>query len=78
MRIYINKFTGEKITEDTYRSLSYSKQSDFTLKSSTDPLSFGVSAAIGAATDSALLGGLLGGDIIGGVVGDILNGDLFD
>lgn len=74
MKIYINKLTGEKITEDTYNQLYSFRQDDYKLlessSSSGDPLLSGI---IGYATDSALLGGLLGGSLLGGIAGDALN-----
>lgn len=83
---YVNRQTGQIISQSTYNSLSPSAKSNYvpdsgssSSSSSNDLLGFGVSVAVGAATNSAIIGGLVGGDIVGGIVGDLLGGGgLFD
>lgn len=79
MKIYQNKNTGQKITEDTYNELMSFRKDDYRYigstsgnKSSDDLLLSGI---IGFATNSGILGGLLGGSLIGGILGDALNDD---
>lgn len=74
MKIYKNKNTGQRITEDSYNELYSFQKEDYELVNgpSIDPLLSGI---IGYATNSGLLGGLLGGSLLGGVLGDALNKD---
>lgn len=81
---YVNRNSGEVISQSTYNQLTSSAKSNFVLESGSSSSSdglvdFGVSMAVGAVTNSALLGGLVGGDMVGGIVGDLLGGGgLFD
>ena len=77
MKIYKNRKTGEKITEDSYNKLWSFEKNDYTYLGTTngssgDPL---LSGLIGYATNSGIIGGLLGGSLLGGILGDALNDD---
>lgn len=85
MKAYQNKKTGVILHKETYNSLSYTEQMDYTKieipeqSKGTDLSSVLISGAVGYATGSFLLGGLLGGSFEGGIAGDLLEGGgLFD
>lgn len=72
---YVNKRTGEKISNSDYEYMSSYRQMEFV---KIQDNSFGNSTIIGAVTNSTIAGALLGGSIGGALLGDFLNGGLDD